>query len=597
MTGAHARPDGRTGAKARAGAMGGAAAHATRHHRAMLRAGVLTLACLLLAAAPARAAFDVTAFEVTPTDTAAGAHADVTIATSFSGDEKPRNVTFHFPPGLAGDPFATPRCSEAEYRADACPAATRVGTVSATATVDVPLNPQQNVTGDLYNLAPTGSEPARLGAVLRPQVLVVPLEKLFIPTIITARASDGGLDSVVTDLPTSSGGIGITTQRMTFTLQGRPAGGTGPFMRNPTSCKPATSTVEATSYGQTTVAKSASFTPTACDALAFEPHIEGAVGARGQTARRAKPPVSTVITQGAEQAGQAAVTVLLPQIVSADLAQLARACPPDKVALRACPESGRIGTVEAATPLLAKPLTGSVYFAAKPVGQLPGLVIQLDDPIPLRLEGAVELSPTGIKTTFTGLPDVPLSRFALNLAGGTSGAFQLASDVCAAAPPTIAATFVAHSGKQTAETRPLKVEGCTPPPRASARITRLRTGRPTLRVRVAAAGGAADLRAVRVLLPDALQVKPKRVRRGVRARTAAGPLPRDAVKLSRDGDLRIALPNGTRTVSATVAKGAVRVGRKLERARKPRRLAVRFLVTDADGPREAMTLKVRPRRR
>jgi hypothetical protein len=305
-----------------------------------------------------------------------------------------------------------------------------------------------------------------------------------------------------------------------------------------------------------------------------------------------------VISQGADQAGQSAVAVLLPQIIGPDLTQLSRGCAPDKVALRACPDSARIGTVEVATPLLAAPLRGSVYFAAKPVGQLPGLVIQLDDPIPLRLEGAVELTPTGIKTTFTGLPDVPLSRFALNLAGGPSGAFQLASDACAAAaPPTVAATFFAQSGKQAAETRPLKVEGCTPPPRASARITRLRTGRPRLRLTVAAALGAADLRTVRVLLPDALQAKPRRARRGVRARTGAGPLGRSAVRLSRDGDLRLTLPDGTRTVTATLAKGAVKVGRKLRRAHKPRRLALRFLVADADGPREATTLKVRPRRR
>ena len=442
--------------------------------------GALAAAALLLGAGPAQAAFDVTAFEVAPSNTAAGAHADVTIATSFppydagAVPQRPRNITFHLPPGLAGDPFATPRCSEADYRADACPAATRIGSVAATATAIITLLPvKQDVSGDLYNLAPAGSEPARLGAVLRPTGGL--LGKLFVPTIITARASDGGLDSTVTDLPTELGGIQLYTERMAFTLQGRPAGGTGPFMRNPTSCKPATSTVVATPYGEpaTPVAKTSSFTPTGCGALAFEPHIDGTVGARGLTARRAQPPVRTVIAQGAEQAGQAAVTVQLPQIIAADLTQLSRACAPADVALRRCPDSARIGTVEAATPLLSKPLTGNVYFAAKPIGQLPGLTIQLADPIPLRLDGAVELTPTGIRTTFTGLPDVPLSRFALNLDGGPNGAFQLASDLCAAAPPAIGASFLAQSGKQTAETKPLTVEGCTPVPRAAARITRL----------------------------------------------------------------------------------------------------------------------------
>ena len=259
-----------------------------------LPAGILTLAILLLAAAPARAAFDVTAFELTPSSTAAGAHADVTIATSFTPydmanpPQRPRTVVFHLPPGLAGDPFATPRCSETAYRADACPEASRIGSVEVRATAIIAALPvPQTATGDLYNLDPAGPEPARLGAVIRPTGGL--LGKLFVPTTIHARATDGGLDSVVADLPTEVSGIQLYTERMAFTLQGRPAGGTGPFMRNPTSCNPATTTVEATPYGEpaTTVSKTSSFTPTECGALVFEPHIAAPWGRAAS--RRARP--------------------------------------------------------------------------------------------------------------------------------------------------------------------------------------------------------------------------------------------------------------------------------------------------------------------
>src|SRR5215207_5226066 len=292
------------------------------------------------------------------------ADADVTIATSFTPGEKPRNLVFHLPPGLAGDPFATPRCAEADYRADSCPAATKVGTVEADATVG-PVPIALPATGVLYNLMPARAEPARLGAVI-----ATPLgEKLFIPTTINVRASDGGLDSVVTDLPTTLGGLDLYTERMSFTLLGRPA---GPFMRNPTSCKPATTTVEATSYDDPAVkTKTSCFTPTDCGALAFEPHIAASVGQRGLTARQSKPPVSTVITQGAEQAGQSSATVTLPPVVAPDLTQLGRACPADKAAVRACPASAKVGTVMAGTPLLAAPLTGDVFLVARGLGALP----------------------------------------------------------------------------------------------------------------------------------------------------------------------------------------------------------------------------------
>lgn len=571
-----------------------------------LRAGILTLLTLALAAAPASAAFDVTAFEVTPSTTAAGAHADVTISTSFppyvmgSPPQRPQSLVFHLPPGLAGDPFATPRCTEPDYRADACDAKTKIGTVAAEATpvtvLGVPL-PKQNVTGDLYNLEPAGSEPARLGAVLRPLGGV--LGKLFVPTTIQARASDGGLDSIVAELPKQSAGLDLFTERMAFTLQGRPAGGTGPFMRNPTSCKPATSSVVATPDGEpaTPVTKTSTFTPTDCGALAFTPRLEGAVGANGLTAMRARPPVRTVITQPTEQAGQSSVTVTLPGIIGADLTQLSRACPVANALDRSCPATSRVGSVVAGTPLLAKPLTGSVFLSSRGVGQLPGLTIQLDDPIPLRLDGAVELTQQGIRTTFTGLPDVPLTRFELNLAGGDTGIFQLASDLCTANPkPAVAASYAAQSGATAAETVLLAVEGCTAPPTASARITRLRTGRPKVRLTVTAAKDSPGLREVRLLLPNAFDTKPKRARKGATARTGSGKLSRKAIKLT-DSDLRLTLPEGTRTVRATLAKGTVRVGRKLRRAKRPKRQALRVLVRDAHGPRPAITLKVKPRRR
>ena len=102
---------------------------------------------------------------------------------------------------------------------------------------------------------------------------------------------------------------------------------------------------------------------------------------------------------------------------------------------------------------------------------------------------------------------------------------------------------------------------------------------------------------MRVLLPNALTAKPKRKRAGARARTGAGPLPRKAIRLTKDGELRLTLLPGARTVTATLAKGAVRAGRKLRKAKKPRRLALRISVRDADGIRPSTALKVRPRRR
>ncbi|HTE61102.1 MAG TPA: hypothetical protein VK631_12185, partial [Solirubrobacteraceae bacterium] len=156
--------------------------------------------------------------------------------------------------------------------------------------------------------------------------------------------------------------------------------------------------------------------------------------------------------------------------------------------------------------------------------------------------------------------------------------------------------FAAQSGKQAAETRTMTVAGCTPPPRASARITRLRTGRPTVRFTVTAAPNAPELRQVRLRLPDALRTQPKRAPRGVRATTGAGRLAQRASSLTR-GALLLTLPPATRTITATLSKGTVRVSRKIARAKKPKAQSLRITVIDADGPRPSKTLKLRPRRR
>ena len=106
--------------------------------RRMLGATALAVAAAAMAAAPARAAFEVPEFSLTPSSTKAGANADVTIVAGFTPypsalspvPEQPRRVVFHLPPGLAGDPFATPKCTEAQYQAAACPARTQVGEVA-----------------------------------------------------------------------------------------------------------------------------------------------------------------------------------------------------------------------------------------------------------------------------------------------------------------------------------------------------------------------------------------------------------------------------------------------------------------------------------
>ena len=560
--------------------------------------GVLTAAAaaMMLAPAPARAAFDVTEFSLTPASPKAGANADITIVTGFPAyefgepaPEQAKSIVFHLPPGLAGDPFATRKCTQEQFLAAACPPESQVGEVAAEATALLAglVPTATTAAGGVFNLRPQGAEPARLGAVLQPATPGA--EPLFVPTLIRVRASDGGLDSVVPELPTSATVAGLSvpvyTSKMTFTLYGTPPGADRPFMRNPTGCAPATTTMEATSHteGSPAVQKSSAFTPTDCGALTFAPRIDASIGGNGRTAKGARPAVRTVVSQATGEAGQSSVAVTLPGVLGVDLTRLAVACAPELALSRGCPEETKVGSVTAGTPLLADPLGGDVFLTANPAGGLPKLTIQLDDPIPLRLDGTPELTAGGLKTTFTGLPDVPLTRFQLDL----GGVFENRADLCTlAAPPPVAAAFAAHSGAAATAATPVEIAGCTPPPAVKVRISRLKSGKPRMKVAVAAAAGAPGLTRVDVSLPIALRVK-----RSKRVTTSAG-----TAVLSRDGELRVDLPAGTRSVTAKLRKGALKAGRRLRRAKRPRRQEVLVRVRDADGLRPPVALKVKPKR-
>ena len=170
-------------------------------------------------------------------------------------------------------------------------------------------------------------------------------------------------------------------------------------------------------------------------------------------------------------------------------------------------------------------------------------------------------------------------------------------DLCALkTPPVVTAAYTAQSGRQTSERQELARVGCTAAPSVSAKLWHLRSGRPVARSTVKAGAGAPDLTEVRVLLPSRLTVKPRRKAKGAWVTTGGKRLPGSAFTLG-DGDLRVTLPAGARTLTAKLSKGVLRAGRKLRTARNPKRLAVVVLVRDGDGPRPARTLRVRPRRR
>ena len=507
----------------------------------MARRLLLPLLVLIFAApASAQAAFEVQSFTVTPSGLVAGSHPNVAVAIGFapydSGNppERPRDLTISLPPGLVGNPNAAGRCTQAQFQADNCAAATKVGTTSVRTTIPLLLGSSITADGDVYNLVPGASEPARLGVVVRPPLGA---DKVFIVSPVALRSSDGGLDSIITNLPQKVG-IPLLGQQdmwlesMSLTLLGNPPGGPAtPFMTLPTSCGPATATLAARSASGTPASRAAPpFTPTGCDQLAFKPEIAATIAA-GRT-----PSLRTVITGPPGNANTARAAVTLPAGISVNLDALQRACSLTQQAAGPCPESARVGRAVARSPLLPD-LTGPVFLAAQAGQPLPGIRVDLSGVVSLSLTGTVGGNP--LRTEFAGIPDVPLERFELSFDKG--GALRAVTDVCRGPLPRIAADLTGHNGATATLRQAMTVTGCVKP----AANVRLRGRR--LRLGVAAVRGGPALRMLRLTLPRALKAHPRRGR----IRTSAG-----TAKLTGRGVLTVTAP-AARHIAVTLSRGAV----------------------------------------
>src|SRR3954463_4522640 len=162
---------------------------------------LVALGAVLVALLPARAnAIGISDVNLTSVDPTAGAHSNFTLNVAFSNaDEDLKDVTVNLPTGLLGNPRAVPQCTEAQLNADACPAASEVGTTSVMAqALGIPLNVPS--AGTVYNVVPPSNRPARLGIVVRPVGGL--LGKIVLPVDIDVRDdSDYGLINVIKDIP------------------------------------------------------------------------------------------------------------------------------------------------------------------------------------------------------------------------------------------------------------------------------------------------------------------------------------------------------------------------------------------------------------
>jgi hypothetical protein len=374
-----------------------------------------------------------------------------------------KDVVTELPPGLIGNPTATPACTRYDMSISRCSGAAQVGVIH------IEDFGKENLSVGLYHVVPTAAAPAEFGAVIASYARV----------FIAANVRTGGDYGVTAESLNASAQAGIT--EVSVTLWGVPAAASHdaergcatpdpngqyetpcsanqpqlkPFLTNPTSCSGSlTATLHVDSWqapGEFVDAATEMPPITGCNQLEFNPTIEArpttnvADSPSGlhvdlhvpqSNACNPGPPVSC----GTAEANLKDTVVTLPKgiAVNPSAAGGIEGCSPAQLELHGpepaqCPDAAKIGTVEVDTPLLDHPLPGAVYLAAphdNPFDSLLAIYIAVDDPesgVVVKLAGHVVPDPaTGqLTATFDENPQLPFEDFKLDFFKGTHASLR-----------------------------------------------------------------------------------------------------------------------------------------------------------------------------
>jgi hypothetical protein len=391
-----------------------------------------------------------------------------------------KDIQFDLPPGLVGDPGAVASCSIQQFTTkpppgarsgpaeEDCPTDSQIGVAEVKATVKGQVGGSSNFYNlGLYNLTPPPGVPAELG-----------FNVTGLPVILRASVRTGEDNGIRITVSNVSQEILVAGAKITLWgvpadhshdgLRGVCLGPLGeefaepshepcpssevptPYLTLPTSCSttPPVARLRVDTWTEPGRFLEADPAPNldgagnpvglvGCDALSFRPSIAIAPDTTkadtpaGLTAEVKVPQDGLTLEGGLAPATQQTTTVALPAGLVINPGQAAGlvACQPAQSAVGteaapSCPNASTVGVAEATTPLLADKLKGNVYILPSNPPNLQVLVALSGDGVNVKLVGDVHLNgATGqLTTTFSDLPQVPVTDFKLAFSGGAQAA-------------------------------------------------------------------------------------------------------------------------------------------------------------------------------
>ncbi len=375
--------------------------------------------------------------------------------TRTDGEQEITSYSTALPPGLLGKIADVPYCPEADIAAakassgaeqtehPSCPDASLIGhTISGFGLGSV----LAYAPGGLYLAGPFHGSSFSVVAIDAATVGPFDLGTIVVRSAIKVdrRTAQVSIDSAGSDpIPHIRDGIPLHLRDIRVHID-RPS-----FTLNPTSCAPFSVVSTLTgSHAPFTDPEGISATPTvpfqvsSCSSLTFAPKLS--LKLKGGTRRGDYPALQATVTPPpSREAGIAGAAVTLP--ASEFLAQnhIRTICTNPQFARHACPGGSVYGQAKALSPLLGEALEGPVYLRSSD-NPLPDMVAALHGAgtgIDIEVVGRIDSFHGGLRATFEGLPDAPVTRFTMNLDGGKKGLLVNERNVCTSTE-TATAKFV-----------------------------------------------------------------------------------------------------------------------------------------------------------
>ena len=377
--------------------------------------------------------------------------------TRSDRDQQLAGITVNMPSGLTGRIANAELCGEAAAAAGSCPAGSQIGSVTVGAGAGE--DPFYISSGRAYLTGPYKGAPFGLSIVVPAKAGPFDLGDVVVRSALLVDKHTANVSVISDPLPTILQGIPLDVRDVRVSVD-KPH-----FFVNPTSC--ARKTIYGT-FGSTagaTAHASAGFQVGQCQKLGLKPRMVLTVGAKHHTAAGTATPLTTTLTMPrGPSTNLRFVKVSLPATLNAHLDVINQACTRPQFEAGHCAQA-KAGSAVAYTPLLRAPLRGSAYFV-KNGHPIPDLFIALRGQVAFDLIGRVSIpGGTHLATTFKSVPDVPITRFTLQLTAGSRGTVGAAVNLCSTRGRTGLAglIFGGQNGRVLVRQQPLVIHGCPKP--------------------------------------------------------------------------------------------------------------------------------------